>query len=168
MHGTILYELTLYSFFAILWRLIFMSPWAFLRAPSFRSTIVALFPACAATCQINSLLLIHVLIQAQSFDKNSIWPWGNGLVWRSKVRGFKPSWGWWIFSGHKNPEHKSSRRDFKLISAYDVISSHVILVMQHHAAAQALLNICKLCFKLLRELKWMLGAEIISALIKLS
>ena len=33
---------------------------------------------------------------------------------RSKVRGFKSGRGRWIFSGRKNPEHKSSGRDFKL------------------------------------------------------
>ena len=44
----------------------------------------------------------------------SSWPRGNVLHSRSKVRGFKPGRGRWIFSGRKNPEHKSSGRDFKL------------------------------------------------------
>ena len=39
---------------------------------------------------------------------------GNVLASRSKVRGFKHGWGWWIFSGRKIPEHKSSGRDLKL------------------------------------------------------
>ena len=38
---------------------------------------------------------------------------GNVLASRSKVRGFKSDSGQRIFSGRKNPEHKSSRRDFK-------------------------------------------------------
>ena len=42
------------------------------------------------------------------------WSRGNVLALRSKVRGFKSGWGRWIFSGRKNPEHKSSGRDFKL------------------------------------------------------
>ena len=41
-------------------------------------------------------------------------PRSNVLASRSKVRAFKPGWDRWIFSGRKNPEHKSSRRDFKL------------------------------------------------------
>ena len=42
--------------------------------------------------------------------------WSRSTVFalRSKVHGFKPSWSRWIFSGLKNPEHKSSGRDFKL------------------------------------------------------
>ena len=32
------------------------------------------------------------------------WSRGNVLASRSKVRGFKPSWGRWTFSGRKNPE----------------------------------------------------------------
>ena len=32
---------------------------------------------------------------------------------RSEIREFKPSWSRWIFSGRKNPEYKSSGRDFK-------------------------------------------------------
>ena len=49
----------------------------------------------------------------------SRWYRGNVLVSRSKVRGFKPGWGRWIFSGRKSPEHKSSGRgsqvwDFRL------------------------------------------------------
>ena len=39
---------------------------------------------------------------------------GNVIASRSKVRGFKPGWDRWIFSGRKNPEYKSSGRDFKL------------------------------------------------------
>ena len=39
---------------------------------------------------------------------------GNVLASRSKVRGFKPGWGRWIFSRHNNSEYKSSGRDFKL------------------------------------------------------
>ena len=39
------------------------------------------------------------------------WSRGNVLSSRTKVRGFKPGWGWWIFSGRKNPEHKSSMRE---------------------------------------------------------
>ena len=39
------------------------------------------------------------------------WSQGNVLASRSKVRVFKPDWGWWIFSGRKNPEHKSSGRE---------------------------------------------------------
>ena len=31
------------------------------------------------------------------------WSQGNVLVSRSKVRGFKPGWGWLMFSGRKNP-----------------------------------------------------------------
>ena len=42
------------------------------------------------------------------------WSRGNVLASRSKVRMFKPGWGRWIFSGRKNPEHKSSGRDFML------------------------------------------------------
>ena len=42
------------------------------------------------------------------------WSWGNVLASRSKVCGFKPGWGLWIFSRCKNCEHKSSGRDFKL------------------------------------------------------
>ena len=42
------------------------------------------------------------------------WSRGNVLASRSKVRGFKPGWGRSIFSERKNPEHKSSGRDFKL------------------------------------------------------
>ena len=42
------------------------------------------------------------------------WSRGNVLTSRSKIRGFKPGWGWWIFSGYKNPEHKSPGTDFKL------------------------------------------------------
>ena len=42
------------------------------------------------------------------------WSRGNVLVLRSKVRGFKTDWGRWFFSRRKNPEHKSSGRDFKL------------------------------------------------------
>ena len=42
------------------------------------------------------------------------WSQGNVLALRSKVHRFKPDWGRWIFSGCKNPEHKSSWRDFKL------------------------------------------------------
>ena len=34
--------------------------------------------------------------------------------WDPRFTGFKPGWGRWIFSGRKNPEHKSSGRDFKL------------------------------------------------------
>ena len=30
----------------------------------------------------------------------------------SKIRGFKRGWCRWIFSGRRNPEHKSSGRDF--------------------------------------------------------
>ena len=47
-------------------------------------------------------------------DSRPRWSRGNVLASRSKVRGFKPGWGRWIFSGRKNPEHKSSGRDFKL------------------------------------------------------
>ena len=36
----------------------------------------------------------------------------GGLSSRSKVSGFKPGRGLWIFSGHKNPEYKSSGKDF--------------------------------------------------------
>ena len=39
---------------------------------------------------------------------------GNVLASRAKVCGFKPEWGRWIFSGCKNSEHTSSRRDVKL------------------------------------------------------
>ena len=39
---------------------------------------------------------------------------GNVLASRSNVREFKVGWGRWIFSGRKNHEHKSSRRDLKL------------------------------------------------------
>ena len=38
----------------------------------------------------------------------------NVLSSRSKVHGFNPGWGRWIFAGRKNPEHKFSGRDFKL------------------------------------------------------
>ena len=44
------------------------------------------------------------------------WSRGNVLASRSMVRWFKPDWGRWIFSGRKNPEHKSSRRDVKLLA----------------------------------------------------
>ena len=42
---------------------------------------------------------------------------GNVLASRSKVLGFKSGWSPWIFSGHKNPEHKSSGMDwdFRLV-----------------------------------------------------
>ena len=38
--------------------------------------------------------------------------WSRGRVLASwpKVCGFKPGWGWWIFSGRIGPEHKSSSR----------------------------------------------------------
>ena len=36
------------------------------------------------------------------------------LASRSEVLGFSPGRGVWIFSGRKNPKHKSSGRDFKL------------------------------------------------------
>ena len=39
---------------------------------------------------------------------------GNVLTLKSKVCRFKPSWGRWIFSGRKNPEHKSSGRDLMM------------------------------------------------------
>ena len=42
------------------------------------------------------------------------WSLGNVLASRSKVCGFKPGWGRWIFSGRKNPEYKSFGSDFKL------------------------------------------------------
>ena len=42
------------------------------------------------------------------------WSRGNFLSSRCKVRGFTPGWGRWIFSERKNPEKKSSERDFKL------------------------------------------------------
>ena len=42
------------------------------------------------------------------------WSRGNVLASRSKVPGFKYVWGRWIFSGRKNPKHKSSGKDFKL------------------------------------------------------
>ena len=40
-------------------------------------------------------------------------PESRGIVIasRSKVWGFKPRWGRWIFSGRKNPEHKSFGRE---------------------------------------------------------
>ena len=37
------------------------------------------------------------------------WSQGNVLAKRSKVRVFKPGWSRWIFSGHNNPEDKSSK-----------------------------------------------------------
>ena len=43
----------------------------------------------------------------------SRWSRGNVLASRSKARGFKPGWVRLIISGPKNPEHKSSGRDFK-------------------------------------------------------
>ena len=42
------------------------------------------------------------------------WSRGNVLASRSKFRGFKHGWGRWVISGRKNPEYKSSGRDFKL------------------------------------------------------
>ena len=42
------------------------------------------------------------------------WSPGNVLASRSEVRGLKPDRCQWIFSRSKTPEHKSSRRDFKL------------------------------------------------------
>ena len=42
------------------------------------------------------------------------WSRGNVLASRSKIRGSKPDFGRWIFSGRKNSEHKSSGRNFKL------------------------------------------------------
>ena len=39
------------------------------------------------------------------------WSRGNVLASRSKVSRFKPHWGRWIFSGRKNPEHKSSEAE---------------------------------------------------------
>ena len=48
------------------------------------------------------------------FIRRPRWSLGNVLVLRSKVHGFKPDWGRWIFSRRKNPEHKSSGRDFRL------------------------------------------------------
>ena len=50
------------------------------------------------------------------------WFRGNVLASRSKVRGFKPGWGRWIFSGRKNSEHKSSGRDCKLGGSKSEIS----------------------------------------------
>ena len=44
------------------------------------------------------------------------WSRGNVLASGSKVRGFKPDWGQWIFSGRKNPEHKFSGRDLSRVS----------------------------------------------------
>ena len=48
------------------------------------------------------------------FHSRPRWSRGTVLASKSKVRGFKSSWGRWIFSGSKNPEHKSSGRDFKM------------------------------------------------------
>ena len=42
------------------------------------------------------------------------WSRGNVLNSRSEIREFKPGWGRWLFSGRKNPEQKSSEREFKL------------------------------------------------------
>ena len=38
----------------------------------------------------------------------------TGSPWDPNFADTKPGGGWWIFSGLKNPEHKSSGRDFKL------------------------------------------------------
>ena len=42
------------------------------------------------------------------------WSRGNVLASGSKLRGFKPDWNRWIFSGRKNSEHKSSRRESEI------------------------------------------------------
>ena len=57
----------------------------------------------------NSMPLCSIL-----FLSRPRWSRGNVIASRSKIRGFKPGWVWRIFSGRKNPEHKSSGRDFKL------------------------------------------------------
>ena len=54
-----------------------------------------------------SVLLCRPIIQVSSRPR---WSRSNVLASRSKVPGFKSSWGRWIFSGRKNPEHKSSGR----------------------------------------------------------
>ena len=70
-----------------------------------------------ASCAIwlwNMVSYIKEGIQVKSIWNRPRWSRGNVLVSRSKIRGFKSGWGRWIFSGRKNPEHKSSGRDFKL------------------------------------------------------
>ena len=62
------------------------------------------------------------LVKSNSFHCRPRWYRGNVLALRSKVRGFKHGWGRWIFSGRKNPEHKSSGRDFKLGGSESEIS----------------------------------------------
>ena len=42
------------------------------------------------------------------------WTQANVFASRSKLRGFKPDWGGWIFSERKILEHKSSGRAFNL------------------------------------------------------
>ena len=49
-------------------------------------------------------------IETYKYHSRPWWSRSNVLVSISKVCGFKPDWGWWIFSGLKNPEHKSSGR----------------------------------------------------------
>ena len=53
-------------------------------------------------------------VLSENFFRGAGRPRGNVLASRSKVRGFKPDWGRWIISGRKNPEHKSTGRDFNL------------------------------------------------------
>ena len=68
----------------------------------------------ALSYQLLSGFLAKGLFPELHASRRPRWSRGNVLASRSKVRGFKSGWGPWIFSGRKNPEHKSSGRDFKL------------------------------------------------------
>ena len=64
--------------------------------------------------RLNPLWKLLELCRSYLSDCRPRWSQGNVLASRSKVCGFKPNWGRWIFSGRKNLEHRSSGRDFKL------------------------------------------------------
>ena len=70
---------------------------------------------CSTTNFLSTRMHLRYLIQGFSFAyllfRFVWWSRGNMLASRSKVRGFKPGWGRWIFSGYKNLEHKSSGRN---------------------------------------------------------
>ena len=67
---------------------------------------------CPRNVQVSTRSNLHLILT--TLTNRSRWSRGNVLSSRSKVRGFKSDWGRWIFPGRKNPEHKSSGRDFKL------------------------------------------------------
>ena len=61
--------------------------------------------------QYGSVIMLLDLLHTMQNLSRPRWSRGNVIASRSEVRGFKPDWGRSIFSGRKNPEHKSSRRD---------------------------------------------------------